>query len=344
MRRKGGKAKRVGAAVFIVYMAVILLYIGRLEAHTNADFFLPTDYHSEMRGLASTADDSVMETYYFYYSEQAKRPYTVRQDLMLSQFAYIDAPEGLCEEPGRVTLGQLCDALIHQADETTQESMSLFIAIRDDLTLSRLAVEQFIDTPSGLMGYVFSYGGEITIAFRGTDGFADVLDNMAMLPFNLSMQYPSVRALLSQFDTTSIWLTGHSKGGHNAIYAASIDPRCHATAFNAPGFGVFLTDEQHDGLNRGVNYVINGDATGFLLFHLERRVILETPDTESMRSLSFNNKHRLASFSEIDSLAIARAINPMGVACEWLTQLIWLTLVFIAGYSLIIKSLKQYVL
>lgn len=95
----------------------------------------------------------------------------------------------------------------------------------------------------------------------------DALDNFILLPFNLSVQYKDIRMLLEKYGGAErIWLTGHSKGGHNAIYAASLLPNCYATGFNAPGFGIFLSDAQHDGLASGVNYVMNGDLQAFCFF------------------------------------------------------------------------------
>ena len=145
-----------------------------------------------------------------------------------------------------------------------------------------------------------------------------------------------MRELLKQYsDAERIWLTGHSKGGHNAIYAASIDSRCRAVGFNAPGFGIFLSDAQHDGLDYGVNYVINGDVTGFLLFHLERRIVLDTIGKGTSNGFSLSNRHRFDNFFLVDNLTAAVHIQSLGMLSEWITQLFWLLLVFVAGYALI---------
>ncbi|GHU72653.1 hypothetical protein AGMMS49992_09070 [Clostridia bacterium] len=329
---------------FLVFIVTVCLYIIRLEEHTRSDIFLPTNYHSTL-DLASTDD---MESYYYQYTVQEGRPNTVRQDMLLSRLAYIHAPQGFHGETTGVTVRDLCVEIERVLNDTTLDAASIFGRNRQELlglissinefsVLCDLKITKYITDASGLAGYVFEdNNGDITISLRGTDDPIDMLDNLLLLPFNISVQYHAVRALLLEYaDAPRIWLTGHSKGGHNAIYAASIDQRCRATGFNAPGFGVFLTDAQHDDLDTGVNYVINGDITGFLLFHMERRVVLESLNPVIIEGLPANNKHRLDNFFAVDNLAVAMRIQPLGVASEWTTQIVWLALVFLAGYGMI---------
>ena len=155
------------------------------------------------------------------------------------------------------------------------------------------------------------------------------------------MQYGDVRRLLAGFpEAERIWLVGHSKGGHNAIYAASIDARCRAVGFNAPGFGIFLRWSQLRGLDRGVNYVLNGDVSGFLLFHLERRVVLDSSALPVEGANLFTAWHRLDSFFPIDALHTSRQIRLLSVATEWITQILWLVLVFPALYKLLLLGVR----
>lgn len=246
----------------------------------------------------------------------------------------------LCDEAQRIARAADVDTAVLPG-RSRQEILDITTGIREHANLGALTIREYITSESGLAGYVLQGDGEITITFRGTETTADMLDNVFLLPFNLSMQYDDVRGLLARYgDAARIWLTGHSKGGHNAIYAASIDPRCRATGFNAPGFGIFLSDAQHDGLDHGVNYVINGDVTGFLLFHLERRIVLESIDPAAPGGQWFNRRHRLDNFFSIDGLTVATRISPLAIASEWVTQIVWLLLIFLAAYG-IIRLLKR---
>jgi hypothetical protein len=338
--------KRSARGVFralVLFAAVVFLYLARLEYHTGADILFPANYHSVMNENAETG---TLDAYYEDYATQEGRPYTIRQDLLLSRLAYIIAPTGYRGDAEGVTVGELCGAVQLALGDETLDAASVFGRNREEINdllaglreyphLSSLVIREYISSSDGLAGYVLENNGEITMTLRGTDDLVDALDNALLLPFNISVQYSSVRELLRRYgDAERIWLTGHSKGGHNAIYAASIDPRCRATAFNAPGFGVFLSDRQHDGLDYGVNYVINGDVTGFLLFHLERRVVLESADAEKVSALSLNGRHRLNNFFLIDSLAVSEDIQPISVISEWATQIVWLLLLFGIAYAL----------
>lgn len=354
---KGRRASRAVKAVVLLFILSICAYIIRLEAHTRADVFLPANYHSVVKegheGDAEGANQA-LDTYYAQYARQEGRPYTIRQDLLLSRLAGLRAPEGFQGEAEGVSVRALCGEVRRIAADASidvervlgvrrEDILATVSEIEEDAQLSGLIIREYIENGTGFAGYVLGVGDEITIALRGTDDMADTLDNFLLLPFNLSAQYGPVRALLARYDGASrIWLTGHSKGGHNAIYAASIDARCHATGFNAPGFGIFLTDTQHDGLERGVNYVINGDVTGFLLFHLERRIVLESTAATPPEGLSFTNRHRLVNFYAIDDLTVAASIEPFVVWVEWITQTLWLLLVSLAVYGIAILAGKLY--
>lgn len=351
--RRARRPARAIRALALLLIFIFCFYILRLEAHTPADIILPMDYHamlSERPEDENTAADS-LDAYYQHYAQQTGRPYTIRQDLLLARLAYIIAPSGFQGDVPGVTIAKLCDAVALALDDPAidpeatlgrnrQELESILAGLRADSKLGALEIRAYIDDPSGLAGYVLGADQALTMTLRGTDDTVDALDNVLLLPFNLSVQYKAVRQLLYYDDAAHIWLTGHSKGGHNAIYAASIDGRCHATAFNAPGFGIFLRDAQHDGLDRGVNYVINGDMTGFLLFHMERRIVLETEDTAALQALSFNNRHRLHHFFLIDDLSIATKIEPLGMLAEWATQLAWLLLILLVIHILVRLSLQ----
>ncbi|MDR3084737.1 MAG: DUF2974 domain-containing protein [Christensenellaceae bacterium] len=352
-KKPGAKPDSLAAPIlFVLFSVLVFCYLTRLEAHTRADIFLPADYSilDAESGRASPSSEESgaadpIDAPYARYTRQESGPYTVRQEILLSRFAYIKAPQGFRGERAGVTVRELCDEVARALGEAKTDAESVFGREREELLaiingiceqslLGGLVIREYVAAPSGLAGYVLGKDGELTMALRGTDDAIDQLDNALLLPFNLSVQYADLRGLLKKYgEAKRIWLTGHSKGGHNAIYAASIDPRCRATGFNAPGFGIFLSDAQHDGLDFGVNYVINGDVTGFLLFHLERRVVLETPGLGERGGLSLNDRHRLNLFFSVDDLLVAEKIHPLSIWSEWITQILWLLLIFFAGWG-----------
>ena len=328
--------RRKPLIVLLLFALTACLYLLRLEMHTRADIFFPTDYS------AALAPD-LSEAVYQEYVDQPGRPYTIRQDMLLSRLAYIRPPEDF--SLSGATVGGLCDAIESAIADPALDPLPLYgrnrdeiegviAGIREQALLCELSIIDYINNASGLAGYVFEHDAALTITLRGTDDLMDGFDNALLLPFNVSLQYADVLELLQKFaDAERIWLTGHSKGGHNAIYAASIDPRCFATGFNAPGFGIFLSNAQHDGLDRGVNFVMNGDVTGFLLFHLERRVVLESTTNQLPIGFSLNGRHRMNHFFSVDDLMVSQKIYPLSAASEWITQIIWLLLLFVIVFG-----------
>ncbi len=359
--KSGGDGRRRGRRrwAWIAFLIVVTFYLIRLEAFTPADIILPWDYlsaveqdghsTSEAKGSDGQERNAWLEGRYRAYTWQQNRPYTIREDILLSRLAYLKAPQGFRGETQGMTVRELCEKVMDMVSDPSldteralgrdrEELLELISEVSGNDRLGSLTICEYLSTASGLAGYVLEKGGELTIAFRGTDDIMDALDNFILLPFNLSVQYKDIRMLLEKYGGAErIWLTGHSKGGHNAIYAASLLPNCYATGFNAPGFGIFLSDAQHDGLASGVNYVMNGDITGFLLFHLERRAVLESERTDiAVKGITLNKKHRLDNFFSVDHLVVATEIQPLSIWSEWITQIAWLLLVFLMGYGLIV--------
>lgn len=356
MSRIDGPRQRASFRLFarLLWLGMLLLayaYLLLLEVSVHRDVLLPTVYDA----LPSTSGDTQSaaapidhEDALRRYVSQGDWPFTMRQDILLSRLAYLDAPPDFSGE----TVADLCDAVEAvladpQADveaalgRDRKEAESLLAALRADAPLLEMQVLKFFSYPSGLAGCVLDWGGEPVLAFRGTDDLRDALDNFLLLPFNLSAQYGDVRRLLAGFPQAErIWLVGHSKGGHNAIYAASIDARCRAVGFNAPGFGIFLRWSQLRGLDRGVNYVLNGDVSGFLLFHLERRVVLDSSALPVEGANLFTAWHRLDSFFPIDDLHASGRIHMLSIAAEWITQILWLVLVFLVLYKLLLLGVR----
>lgn len=352
MSRIDGPRQRASFRLFarLLWLGMLLLayaYLLLLEVSVHRDVLLPTVYDA----VPSTSGDTQSaaapidhEDALRRYVSQGDWPFTMRQDILLSRLAYLETPPDFSGG----TVADLCDAVEAvladpQADveaalgRDRKEAESLLAALRADAPLLEMQVLGFFSYPSGLAGCALDWGGEPVLAFRGTDDLRDALDNFLLLPFNLSVQYGDVRRLLAGFPQAErIWLVGHSKGGHNAIYAASIDARCRAVGFNAPGFGIFLRWSQLRGLDRGVNYVLNGDVSGFLLFHLERRVVLDSSALPVEGANLFTAWHRLDSFFPIDDLHASGRIHMLSVAAEWITQILWLVLVFLVLYKLLL--------
>lgn len=348
--------RRVSFRLFarLLWLGMLLLacaYLLLLEVSVRRDVLLPTVYDA----VPSVSGDTQFalapidpEDALHSYVSQEGRPFLLRQDILLSRLAYLETPPGFSGG----TVADLCDAVEAvladpQADveaalgRDRKEAESLLAALRADAPLLEMQVLKFFSYPSGLAGCVLDWGGEPVLAFRGTDDLRDALDNFLLLPFNLSAQYGDVRRLLAGFPQAErIWLVGHSKGGHNAIYAASVDARCRAVGFNAPGFGIFLRWSQLRGLDRGVNYVLNGDVSGFLLFHLERRVVLDSSALPVEGANLFTAWHRLDSFFPIDDLHASGRIHMLSVAAEWITQILWLVLVFLVLYKLLLLGVR----
>lgn len=356
MRRIGGPHQRASFRLFarLLWLSMLLLacaYLLLLEVSVQRDVLLPTVYDA-VPGVSGDTQFALapmdQADALHLYVHQEGRPFTMQQDILLSRLAYWETPPDFSGG----TVADLCDAVEAvladpQADieaalgQDRKEAESLLAALRADASLLEMQVLKFFSYPSGLAGCVLDWGGEPVLAFRGTDDLRDVLDNVLLLPFNLSVQYGDVRRLLAEFpEAERIWLVGHSKGGHNAIYAASVDARCRAVGFNAPGFGIFLRWSQLKGLDRGVNYVLNGDVSGFLLFHLERRVVLDSSALPQAGTNPFTAWHRLDRFLPLDALHMSHRIRLLSVAAEWTTQILWLVLVFPVLYKLLLLSVR----
>lgn len=348
--------RRVSFRLFarLLWLGMLLLayaYLLLLEVSVHRDVLLPTVYDA-VPGVSGDTQFALApidpEDALHSYVSQEGRPFLLRQDILLSRLAYLETPPDFSGG----TVADLCDAVEAvladpQADveaalgRDRKEAESLLAALRADAPLLEMQVLKFFSYPSGLAGCALDWDGEPVLAFRGTDDLRDALDNFLLLPFNLSVQYGDVRRLLAGFpEAERIWLVGHSKGGHNAIYAASVDARCRAVGFNAPGFGIFLRWSQLRGLDRGVNYVLNGDVSGFLLFHLERRVVLDSSALPQAGTNPFTAWHRLDRFFPLDALHTSRQIRLLSVATEWITQILWLVLVFPALYKLLLLGVR----
>ena len=204
----------------------------------------------------------------------------------LCAFSYIHLPrEIVVRLPLR--LGIVCRQLLESGQSDCapldEDALRLVRALSDSLETAALMLVQYIDEGfgSGFAACAFSGRSGHVIAMRGSEsrgpcaGHIDWIDNIAA-PFVGSGQYADIEKMLSGYKNGPLLLTGHSKGGHNALYAlaAATNVLARAVAFNAQGFGRGqLSAAQKQRLAaRGVNYVTRGDLVGRLLSHPEKGI------------------------------------------------------------------------
>lgn len=204
----------------------------------------------------------------------------------LCAFSYIHLPRELAAAlPMRLSrvCGRLLESGQSACEELSADAMRLLRALADTLETAQLTVVEYIDDGfgSGFAAYGLRARDGHIVAMRGSEargpcaGHIDWIDNFAA-PFVGSRQYADAERMAAGYREGPLLLTGHSKGGHNALYAlgAAENPLARAVAFNAQGFGRGqLTPGQKQRLAaRAVNYVTKGDLVGRLLAHPEKRV------------------------------------------------------------------------
>lgn len=246
----------------------------------------------------------------------------------LCRFAYMDLPDGV---RGR-TLGELARELGEQSErgelkcgELSEEECRALSVISGTEELRNLVLIEYVNDNerSGLAACVFrSEDGEVHCVFRGSEkrgcGVStdvDWWDNFRA-PFCSSVQYAGIERLVHRFRGRKIMFSGHSKGAHNALYALSVcEGGARALVFNGQGFA----PEQLDGearrrlRERGVNYVVCGDAVGSVLYHPERRVFVKRKSGE--------NAHALSAFSFDERGEAVEGVRPVwSAALEWGTR------------------------
>lgn len=216
----------------------------------------------------------------------------------LCEFSYIDLPRALVRRLGRGPF-PLREACAAAREDPPCGALSDFAQnALDALAQSRLMVLHYINrnASTGFAAYAFlAPEGSVTLALRGSESgpcapsLVDWADNFAA-PFGTSVQYQDIYRLVNRFPTGALTITGHSKGGHNALYALTVakNPQARAIAFNGQGF-------RRDQLDRAqkarlhaaaVNYVTRDDIVGSLLYHPERREFCAARPEENAHALS----------------------------------------------------------
>ena len=135
----------------------------------------------------------------------------------------------------------------------------------------------------------------MTLALRGSESgpcapsLVDWADNFAA-PFAGSVQYQDIYRLVNRYPAGPLTITGHSKGGHNALYALAVarNPQARAVAFNGQGFRRDQLDRAQKARLRAqaINYVTRSDIVGALLYHPETREFCAARLDENAHALS----------------------------------------------------------
>ena len=164
----------------------------------------------------------------------------------LCEFCYIDLPCALVRRLARgpFPLSEACDAFLQTppCEELSAFAQQALRALRETRLLVLHYVNRNADT--GFVGYSFLAPDEsVTLALRGSESgpcapsLVDWADNFAA-PFAGSVQYQDIYRLVNRYPAGPLTITGHSKGGHNALYALAVarNPQARAVAFNGQGF------------------------------------------------------------------------------------------------------------
>lgn len=222
---------------------------------------------------------------------------TEEQYLLLSQFAYAnitDTPEQ-ANYYKDMSFGEIIDELSTREFKdnggiTNKEFHNIMDKISQDPQLSSLTLNGYENNNKsgnydGFVGYSFGDAeGNSYFSFRGSESNTpegqtqghfgiDWIDNATMGIQGKSLQFDDINKFLDKYGTGQIYVTGHSKGGANALYACASRNGVTGVAFDAPGIDQALSSEEIGILIKSgvVNCIIDDDVVGPLLFHSEKR-------------------------------------------------------------------------
>lgn len=241
---------------------------------------------------------------------------------ILSDLAYEDIPGHYLNGVPAMTAQELCRKLIEdgKASGGSPEFRSSVESIAYSTSpeyadLQSLVFKGGVDKTSttGFTAIAFGLpdGGGTIAAFRGSDAQAiDWADNFGAGITGYSVQYNDVKSFMATFaGEGDVYVTGHSKGGHNAMYAAATSPNVvGGAAFDAQGFPpsrrVLNSQETARLQNSGlVNYVAESDTVGAILDHPEKRVFVKTKEDRSPFDIVYNHTLDSLLFNEDGSAA-----------------------------------------
>ncbi|KOF57071.1 hypothetical protein AGR56_10995 [Clostridium sp. DMHC 10] len=231
-----------------------------------------------------------------------------RRSYLLSEFAYtqiFNTPDDAKYLKGKRTLGDIIkhfqnkngsyniENLKYDGSLTSSDVKEVFKEIQSDPQLSNLRFTDYENNNTsgnfdGFVAYSFKDPeGNAHFVFRGSesdtpegqrDGFlgVDWTDNYTMGVEGKSRQFQDVKSFVeaNSIGSAKIYVTGHSKGGANALYACSQFDNATGIAFDAPGIDEAISEEARERLKESgiTNFVASDDKVGALLFHSENRV------------------------------------------------------------------------
>ena len=153
------------------------------------------------------------------------------------------------------------------------------------------------DIQFSVTSYILDNGVEV-VSFRGTDTSVAGWKEDCMMTFSHVIPSQEFAAeFLNDCPTDyPIILTGHSKGGNLAIYAASV---CHKEIvpvisdiynFDGPGFSFDIrrTDNFKEIKDRIHSYVPGSSIVGMLLHHMDDYVVVSSMNASIMQHYAFN--------------------------------------------------------
>ncbi|MDL2206065.1 DUF2974 domain-containing protein [Eubacteriales bacterium OttesenSCG-928-N13] len=206
---------------------------------------------------------------------------------VLCQFSYLHVPQAYLQGTQQLSVQQLCVQLLQDCKSHPNPQIKpcdtlRMLAESDDPAYARVQQMRFLggmerNDSSGFCAFaLLDEGGSHICAFRGSESAnvptqVDWIDNFGAGITGVSVQYPDIAEFMAEFGSTSGSVTGHSKGGHNALYAAATQDQvvqCHA--FDGQGFAQdALDDVQIARLRRPniINHVAESDVVGALLYH-----------------------------------------------------------------------------
>ncbi len=213
----------------------------------------------------------------------------------------------------KVTLGQMAQLfsnsnIVAEGGVGAFDIKKAFAEIKADNKLSRLIFTNYDNQNAsgnydGFVAYSFKdYMNNAYFCFRGSecdtpegqhDGFlgADWLDNYTMGIEGKSKQFKDVKRFVKQnsYNSKNIFVTGHSKGGANGLFACSNFPNASGIVFNAPGIDEAIEEKERERLKKAnvINYVAAEDKIGAVMFHSEKRVFCKMNETYNV---AFGNK------------------------------------------------------
>lgn len=212
---------------------------------------------------------------------------TPMQLARLCAFVNMPVPPG-----ARGSLGAICQMLADGESSAGQIS-------KDD-GLCALRLEDVVDhnDTTGFVAYALcdSLTGQMYGLFRGSETArnqagvpVDWTDNI-LSPLFCSGQYGDAADFAARFQREEVTFIGHSKGGHNALFALSAveNPRARAMAFNGQGFarGQLSREQIRRLREQAENLVVQNDPVGALLWHPERRKFVRYSGKGMAHSLS----------------------------------------------------------